>query len=341
MDLFISYSGDKSREIAAALHDWIPNILPGVKPWLASEDISPGSRWRQTIDDKLKDNQVGLICLTSENLNSPWIYYEAGALCKGRVDTRIWTLLIGIEAVDVKGPLEQFQHTRLEKNGLKKLLFDINHLAQDTNETDLSDQFDTLWPILKDKLDKFITPAAADLETALKSYNHLCELGNIYREDFLPAYSDAIMHTGGKPENVIFEQENILSHIMQMFNLSLDRSTIDINMSSAKAHLIRATLDCQKILLIAILDDLAKIRMNPPDGDFIAEYYNIMSAFRRARSKEQGGYQKSDILAEYKSAVKLSTWLLGKYGSSFNATPEGKNHPLDFIQRYLSRLKSE
>jgi hypothetical protein len=335
MDLFISCSGDKSREVAAALHELIPNILSGVKPWLASEDISRGSRWRQSIDDKLKDNHVGLICLTSENLNSPWIYYEAGALCKGRVDTRIWTLLIDIEADDVKGPLEEFQHTRLEKNDFKKLLLDINHLAQNTTSTDLSDQFDTWWPILEGKLNKFIAPATTDLETTLKIYNHMCELGNIYREVFLPAYADAVTHTQGKPEEVLLELENILGHIMQMFNPALDEIAIDKNMSRAKDHLIRATLDCQKILVVEIFEDLNKIKANPPDGDFIAEYYNIMSALRTARSKEQGEYTISDILEEYKSAIRLSLWLLGKYGSSFNATPEGKNHPLDFIKRYL------
>jgi hypothetical protein len=55
--------------------------------------------------------KVGITCLTPENLDAPWILYEAGSLAKTVDDsTRLCTYLLGdLKNADIEPPLGQFQ----------------------------------------------------------------------------------------------------------------------------------------------------------------------------------------------------------------------------------------
>ena len=82
MNLFLSWSGPRSKHIAESLRNWIPKVLQAVKPWMSDQDISMGARWSPEITKKLEDSKVGVICLTPENQHNPWLMFEAGALSK-------------------------------------------------------------------------------------------------------------------------------------------------------------------------------------------------------------------------------------------------------------------
>ncbi len=82
MDVFITWSGDTSRRIAAVLREWLPNIMQAVKPFMSEEDIRKGRRWFEEIGAKLSKTEFGILCLTHDNTRSPWIHFEAGALSK-------------------------------------------------------------------------------------------------------------------------------------------------------------------------------------------------------------------------------------------------------------------
>jgi hypothetical protein len=73
MKIFISWSGNRSKEMAVALKGWIKAVLQATEPWISANDIDGGSVWFSKITEQLKDSQVGIICLTPENLNEPWI----------------------------------------------------------------------------------------------------------------------------------------------------------------------------------------------------------------------------------------------------------------------------
>jgi TIR domain len=66
VDVFISWSGDRSRAAADALRDWLPKIINAVRPWLSSADIDKGARWNVDIAAKLEAAKIGILCLT------PW-----------------------------------------------------------------------------------------------------------------------------------------------------------------------------------------------------------------------------------------------------------------------------
>ncbi|MEP7353768.1 MAG: TIR domain-containing protein [Acidobacteriota bacterium] len=154
MDLFISWSGERSRCIAEALRNWIPMIMNAVQPWLSCADIEKGARWSTDVATKLETSKVGIICLTPGNVHSDWILFEAGALSKTLQNTFVCPLLEGLEPADIKGPLAQFQATRATKDEIKKLLITINSALGDNALADghLGEAFEVWWPKLKEKL---------------------------------------------------------------------------------------------------------------------------------------------------------------------------------------------
>jgi hypothetical protein len=61
MNIFISWSGDSSREIANFLHGWLPSVLQSIKPYMSTENIEKGERWGQNIANELQDAQYGVV----------------------------------------------------------------------------------------------------------------------------------------------------------------------------------------------------------------------------------------------------------------------------------------
>lgn len=138
MDIFISWSGERSRGIAEAIREWLPKIMNSVKPWMSQTDISKGSRWNPDIAKNLDTAKAGIFCLTPSNLKSESILYEAGAISKSVNESRVYTLLAGVEIAELRWPLAQFQATSLNKDDIRKMLQDINKdLTRLGNQLDL------------------------------------------------------------------------------------------------------------------------------------------------------------------------------------------------------------
>ena len=109
VQVFISWSKETSRQIASALHDWLPLVIQAIEPWMSDQDIAKGTRWLEEIGKQLEQGQVGIVCLRPDNLDSPWIHWEAGALAKGLQGPRILTYLFDLTHSQVTYPLAQFQ----------------------------------------------------------------------------------------------------------------------------------------------------------------------------------------------------------------------------------------
>lgn len=156
MEVFISWSGERSKSVAEALRSWLPKIINAVRPWLSSADIDKGARWSADVAAKLEASQIGIICLTASNMHSDWVLFEAGALSKTIQNTHVCPILIGLEPSDVHGPLAQFQATRANRDEIKKLLVTINAALGEKALPDshLDEAFDMWWPKLDDVLKK-------------------------------------------------------------------------------------------------------------------------------------------------------------------------------------------
>lgn len=81
--IFISWSGDNSKEIAKALKDVLENHVfrdQGLECFVSDIDISSGDDWWNKIKSELKKCKLGIACITKENKAAPWIYFESGAM---------------------------------------------------------------------------------------------------------------------------------------------------------------------------------------------------------------------------------------------------------------------
>ncbi|MGZ4897332.1 MAG: toll/interleukin-1 receptor domain-containing protein [Candidatus Angelobacter sp.] len=154
MDVFISWSGERSRAAAEALRGWLPKIINAIKPWLSSADIDKGARWGTDVASRLEAAKAGIICLTPSNLHSDWILFEAGALSKTLQNTYVCPFLIGLEPSDVKQPLAQFQATRAVEGEVLKLLKTLNKALGDLalGDEHIKEAFDVWWPKLEAQL---------------------------------------------------------------------------------------------------------------------------------------------------------------------------------------------
>lgn len=154
MQVFMSWSGERSRLVAEAIHTWLPLVLQSAKPWFSPADIEKGAQWLADLNAKLEQESIGILCVTRESLGAPWLLFEAGVLSKALEASRVCPLIFDVEPSDLQGPLAQFQATRPTKDDMRRLLGMLNRRV----EVSIADhQLDTLhellWPQLSERFE--------------------------------------------------------------------------------------------------------------------------------------------------------------------------------------------
>ncbi len=153
MRIFLSWSGDRGKAVAVALREWLPLVLHYAQPWLSERDIAAGSRWAVDIGRELEATEFGIVVLTRDSLNSPWLLFESGALSKAFSAAGVCPYLVDLEAKDITEPLSQFQAKKSDKASTLELVQAINGRSKTPVETTkLAALFDALWRQLDDKL---------------------------------------------------------------------------------------------------------------------------------------------------------------------------------------------
>ncbi|HIJ73409.1 MAG TPA: toll/interleukin-1 receptor domain-containing protein [Candidatus Hydrogenedentes bacterium] len=164
MKIFISWSGERSRALAQVFREWLPLVLHYLEPWLSEADIEAGERWAQSVAKELGSSNFGIICVTSENITSPWVLFEAGALTKSLESTRVIPLLLDLEFSDISGPLAQFQAKKISRAGIGEVIQSIQKAAAEhaIPEARAKQLFDALWPELEKRLESIPDDAPAE-----------------------------------------------------------------------------------------------------------------------------------------------------------------------------------
>lgn len=146
MNTFICWSQSRSRQIADSLREWLPRVLPGEEFFLSS-DIEKGTLWFEALRDHLKRADAAIICLTPDNINSPWMHFEVGAIAGEKAESLILTYLFGVNPADISGPLAAFQSSNCNQEDTRKLVLALGKICHKTAE-----KFEALWPDLEAKL---------------------------------------------------------------------------------------------------------------------------------------------------------------------------------------------
>jgi hypothetical protein len=153
MRVFLGWSGDLSRQLADAFHDWIKCVIQDTDPFLSSRDIDVGTKWQALLTDTLKDCSFGVFFLTPENLDNKWMHFEAGALLKQIGESKVCPFLCDTGETALEGPFGIFQATRFERDDVLRLVRSINKsLPKPLAEGTLRECFSTHWPSLERRL---------------------------------------------------------------------------------------------------------------------------------------------------------------------------------------------
>jgi hypothetical protein len=157
MDIFLSWSGEKSKKAAESFSKWLPNVIQVVSPYFTPSDIHMGERWGAEIAKKLENCQFGIIFLTKENLEAPWVLFEAGALSKNLGKARVCSILLDKTLTTGQlsnNPLSQFQISKFNKSDIKDLLSSINSSLEGKalSESRLNDAFERCWPEIEKEI---------------------------------------------------------------------------------------------------------------------------------------------------------------------------------------------
>ena len=116
-----------------------------------------------------------------------------------------------------------------------------------------------------------------------------------YRDEFLPSYSDLVGYIADKPMETLIELENAFTHISQYFNPKVGGQDKSDNISKAYDHLVRATLDCYKLLWASIYEQLEatakdkfmrKLGLNISEAAFLTKFQEFRKLAQEARGIE-------------------------------------------------------
>jgi hypothetical protein len=189
MKVFIGWSGDKSEQIARYLQKWLKKVLPEVDI-LVSFTSPAGKQWFNRLSARLDEADYGIFCLTKDNMEqSPWIYFEAGAIAHRNSWENVIALLFDFEpnALGLR-PFYHFTAILYNRAEVKRMLLDLSDSAE-LNEANTELLFQKHWPSLYSKFranqnDSTIRPIGA-----LSSRTRLALLKRSRkRADFLLGY---------------------------------------------------------------------------------------------------------------------------------------------------------
>jgi hypothetical protein len=138
--------------------DLVGRTIPALKGRIfTSPQIEKGARWFEEVLRQLKAARIGIICLTPESLDSPWLHFEAGALLRGMhvapgrqrndpVQNRAFTFLYDVEPAGLGGPLSQYQSTSATRADTQRMLASIAVAVGIEWDARIERQFRTAWP---------------------------------------------------------------------------------------------------------------------------------------------------------------------------------------------------
>ena len=282
MKVFLSWSGHKSHQVALILRDWLPSVIQSIMPYVSSEDIDKGARWSTDIAKELEDSTFGILCVTKENLDAPWLLFEAGALSKMMDKSSVCPFIFDLKRAEVRGPILQFQSTVFEKEDVRKLLSTLNKACGEfgLKEELLVKTFEVWWPTLNESLEALKSEKSEEEKTSLDK-----SLRNEILEEILE-----LSRTNQKilrSPDILFPPE-YFEYIMKE-RLDRDFSERDKNMLDEQRHI---TMELRHRMMQT--RDLLEIYRNEKktiDDDFYVTISRMMDMIQRLQMLSERTYK--------------------------------------------------
>jgi hypothetical protein len=146
--IFVSWSGNRSKFFADKFYRFLGLVLPCMKRWMSSHDIESGTHWNDEVSKNLKICNTGIICVTNENKDKPWVLFEAGAVSKLYENSRVIPLLFDLKQTEIPSshPLATFQMQKVEREEVFQLINDLNRRAVvPVEDSSIKSYFESYW----------------------------------------------------------------------------------------------------------------------------------------------------------------------------------------------------
>lgn len=181
MTVFISWSGDRSKAVAHVFKKHLEYVIQGLPTFMSDKDIASGTQWFQEINDRLREATFGIVCVTPENLERPWLSFEAGALGNQAERSRVVPVVFGMVKDNLPSPLNGFNAVDLNEDGFLRLVQSIHEARKvPTKWAIVEASAHRLWPDIEADLQAIPTPAehvaappGFDMEGAIKEMRGL------------------------------------------------------------------------------------------------------------------------------------------------------------------------
>ncbi|MBS0592960.1 MAG: toll/interleukin-1 receptor domain-containing protein [Proteobacteria bacterium] len=161
MRAFICWSGSRSRQLAERLSSWLPGVCGGGLSCGISTQFDAGEQWFAQLLRELDGANVAVICLTPENLESPWLHFEAGLALRTGTE-RVLPYFLGPVVPDIKGPLNPSQASPASADGTWRLVQALGRIVQ-ADEAQMRPRFEERWPELSRFLAGVAAPALSEV----------------------------------------------------------------------------------------------------------------------------------------------------------------------------------
>lgn len=194
MRLFISWSGEQTRELANAVQAFFELAFAShVQTFLSDADIAPGERFLAVINENLGGADIGVILITRQNMNNPWLLFEAGALAGKSERGSVVPLLVDLERAELRPPLSQFQNVLAASR--ESVLHMCERIRAEASDVPANNAYEVLleaaWPPLEAALLKAQSFTQAEIALPARSDRDLLDeillgVNALVRRDTLP-----------------------------------------------------------------------------------------------------------------------------------------------------------
>jgi hypothetical protein len=107
----------------------LPKVIQRAKPPISSQDIDKGNRWNADMVKELQESSYGILCVTKDNLQAPWLNFGAGALSTKFIDkVQVTPFLFNLKGSDITEghPILQFRYVRYDREDVRKMVKEQN-----------------------------------------------------------------------------------------------------------------------------------------------------------------------------------------------------------------------
>jgi hypothetical protein len=231
MQIYISWSGQASYQVALSIRDLIRAVLPGIEVWVSAEDIKAGSRWSPELIRIFDQMSFSIICVDPSNQRSNWLNFEAGAIAKSIGKWNIKVFLFELTPGDLRGPLTQYQAVRLDIGDVRRMFEDIhaNFSGVQISKQVLIESLETEWP---------------DFQKAVKGIN----LDPIIAPVTQPQKDPSIQGGGAKLEYIDEVDEKIMT--LLFINEGIDEEKIATTVYLGRGECLKHLIELERKELV-------------------------------------------------------------------------------------------